>query len=97
MHLHWPAWSHDGRYIYFTYSTSTANCEPTSIYRFAAAGGALDLVIATARRAVFPLLTGDGRGLIYSANPTSVDVALWWQPNDGSAATRLTTGVGEYT
>ena len=42
MHLHWPAWSHDGRYIYFTYSTSTANREPTSIYRVSVAGGPLE-------------------------------------------------------
>ena len=46
---------------------------------------------------MFPFPTRDGRGLIYSANPTSVDLALWWRPFDGTAPTRLTTGVGEYT
>lgn len=52
--------------------------------------------IATARRAVFPFPTRDGTGLIYSANPTSVDLALWWRPLDRAEPTRLTTGVGEY-
>ena len=89
-------WSHDGRYIYFNYSISTANREPASIYRVAAAGGPVEPVVATARRAVFAFPTPDGRGLIYSANPHGVDLALWWRPFDGSEPTRLTTGVGEY-
>ena len=47
-----------------------------------------------ARSLPFPPLTA--RGLIYSANPHGVDLALWWRPFDGSEPTRLTTGVGEY-
>ena len=38
MHLHWPVWSHDSRYIFFNYSISTANREPAEIYRVAADG-----------------------------------------------------------
>ena len=53
--------------------------------------------MTSARRAVFPFPTPDGRGLIYAANPTGVDLALWWRPFDGSEPTRLTTGVGEYS
>ncbi len=96
MHIHWPVWSHDGRYIYFNYSFSTANREPASIYRVAAEGGAVEPVVPTARRAVFAFPTPDGKGLIYSANPHGVDLALWWRPFDGSEPTRLTTGVGEF-
>lgn len=96
MHLHWPVWSSDGKYVYFNYSTSTANREPAEIHRVPAAGGPVEPFVATARRAVFPLPTPDGKGLIYSANPTSVDLALWWRPFDRPEATRLTTGVGEY-
>jgi Tol biopolymer transport system component len=96
MHIHWPVWSHDGRYIYFNYSISTANREPASIYRVSVAGGAVEPIVASARRAVFPLLTPDGAGLIYSGNPTSVDLALWWRPHGNLPPTRLTTGVGEY-
>jgi Tol biopolymer transport system component len=96
MHLHWPAWSHDGRHIYFNYSSTTMNREPASIYRVAAAGGPIEPVVVTARRAIFPFPTPDGKGLLYAANPNSVDLALWWRPFDGSEPTRLTTGVGEY-
>ena len=97
MHIHWPVWSHDGRYIYFNYSISTANREPASIHRVAAEGGPVEPVVPTARRAVFAFPTPDGKGLIYSANPHGVDLALWWRPFDGSEPTRLTTGVGEYS
>jgi len=97
MHLHWPVWSHDGQYIYFNYSISTANREPASVYRVAATGGPIEPVVLTARRAVFPFPTPDGKGLVYAANPSSVDLALWWRPLDGGKATRLTTGVGEYS
>ena len=97
MHIHWPVWSHDGRYIYFNYSVSTANREPASVYRVAAAGGPIEPFVLTARRAVFPFPTPDGNGVVYAANPSSVDLALWWRPLDGGEATRLTTGVGEYS
>ena len=96
MHIHWPAWSNDGRYIYFNYSISTANREPAEIYRVLADGGPIEPVVTSARRAVFPLPTPDGGGLIYAANPTGVDLALWWRPLDRPEPTRLTTGVGEY-
>jgi serine/threonine protein kinase len=96
MHVHWPVWSQDGRYLYFNYGISTANREPASVYRVAVSGGPVEPVVATARRAVFPFPTPDGRGLIYAANPTSVDLALWWRALDGGDAVRLTTGVGEY-
>ncbi len=96
MHIHWPVWSHDSRYIFFNYSISTANREPAEIYRVAADGGPIEPVVTSLRRAVFPLPTPDGAGLIYAANPTGVDLALWWRPLDRPQPMRLTTGVGEY-
>ena len=96
MHIHWPAWSRDGRHIYFNYTSTTSNSEPAGIYRVAAAGGPIEPVVTSARRAVFPVPMPDGSGLIYSANPTSVDLALWWRPFDRPDPVRLTTGVGEY-
>jgi eukaryotic-like serine/threonine-protein kinase len=96
MHKHWPAWSDDGRYVYFNYSTSTANAEPSEIFRVPASGGDPEPVVTTTRRAVFPVLLPHGRGLIYAANPTGPDLSLWWRPLGGGAPTRLTTGVGEY-
>jgi len=96
MHKHWPAWSHDGRYIYFNYSISTSNAEPSEIYRVSASGGAVEPVVSTTRRAIFPILLPEGRGLIYAANPMSADLNLWWRSIDGGTAERLTTGVGEY-
>ena len=44
---------------------------------------------------MYPLPSLDGSGLLYSANPTSSELALWWMPFGGSPV-RLTTGVGEY-
>ena len=97
MHAHWPAWSHDGRYIYFNRSAKSANSEPAEVHRIAMDGhGAEETVIATSRRAVFPYPWANGRGLVYSANPSSVDLALWWKPWS-SDPVRMTTGVGEYS
>lgn len=95
--MHWPAWSADGRQIYFTYSPSTVNWEPTEIYRVSAAGGPIEPVVTTARRAVFPAPTPDGRGLVYAANPSTAELGLWWQGfTNGSPARPITNAVGEY-
>ena len=96
-HIHWPRWSADGRYIYFNHGPQNFNIEPTQIFRVPATGGALEPVIATARRAAFPFLTRDGTGLIYAANPDSVDLSLWWRDLKTGRDVRLTSGVGEYT
>jgi len=96
-HMHWPRWSADGRFIYFNHGPQNFNMEPTEIFRVAATGGPIERVVVTARRAVFPFLSTDGRGLIYAANPDSVDLRLWWRDLKSGRDGRLTTGVGEYT
>ncbi len=53
-------------------------------------------VVQTARRAAFPVLLHDGSGLIYSANPETFELGLWWRSMDGTRTQRLTTGLGEY-
>jgi eukaryotic-like serine/threonine-protein kinase len=94
LHAHWPAWSPDGRFVYFVYGTTTWNIEPSEIARVPSGGGEPERVVRTSRRAVFPVPLKDG--LIYSANPDSADLALWWTPFSGRRPVRLTTGVGEY-
>ena len=97
VHLHHPAWSHDGRSVYFVRTVTRFDQEPASIFRVPVTGGAIELVIPTVRRALDPLPMPDGAGLIYAANPTTADLDLWWHPLRGaSGAVRLTTGVGEY-
>jgi Tol biopolymer transport system component len=96
-HIHWPRWSADGRFIYFNHGPQNFNFEPTQIFRVAATGGPVERVVGTARRAAYPFLSADGRGLIYAANPDSVDLGLWWRDLQTGHDTRLTTGVGEYT
>ena len=96
-HIHWPRWSPDGRFIYFNHGPQNFNIEPTQIFRVGVTGGPVERVIGTARRAAFPFLTADGRGLIYAANPDSVDLSVWWRDLQTGRDTRLTTGVGEYT
>jgi len=97
VHLHRPAWSHDGRYLYFVRTATRFDQEPAGIFRVPATGGAIEPVIPTSRRALDPLPMPDGAGLIYAANPTTADLNLWWRPLEApSGAVRLTTGVGEY-
>ncbi len=94
-HLHWPAWSADGQAIYFIYTFQPWNTEQAEIYRVAASGGAVEPVVRTTRRAVYPAPMPDG-SLLFSANPDSVDLGLWWLSSRGGAPRRLTTGIGEY-
>jgi Tol biopolymer transport system component len=96
IHAHWPAWSGDGKTIYFLRSISTQNLEPSEIYRVDVAGGPAEPVVSTTRRAVYPSPASDGSGLLYSANPDSPELALWWMPTGGQPV-RLTTGIGEYS
>ncbi len=93
IHTHWPTWSPDGLFIYYIRSIVTQNMEPSEIYRVPVSGGASEPVIATSRRATTPWPAKDG--LLYSANPTSTELALWWMPTAGPAA-RVTTGAGDY-
>ena len=97
LHIHWPRWSGDGKYIYFNHGPQNFNIEPTGVFRVAASGGAIEPVIATARRAAYPFSTGDGTALLYAANPDTVDLNLWWRDLATGRDTRLTSGVGEYT
>ncbi len=96
-HIHWIRWSPDGGFVYFNHGPQNFNIEPTEIFRVAAAGGPIEPVITTARRAAFPVLSSDGRGLFYAANPDSVDLSLWWRNLATGRDYRLTSGVGEYT
>lgn len=95
LHAHWPAWSADGKFIYFSRSATSANSEPTEIASIPADGGVEEQVVGTSRRAVFPFPSKDGRGLLYGANPATVDLALWWKPPSGPPV-RVSMGVGEY-
>jgi Tol biopolymer transport system component len=94
-HLHSPAWSSDGRFVYFIYTDDSWNDEPSEIYRVSAEGGKPEPVVQTVRRAIFPALLADLGGLIYAANPDSVDLGLWWEPIGGGTPRSLTIGIGE--
>ena len=97
MHLHWPAWSADGRYVYFSYGPATANGEPTEIHRVSITGGGREPIVRTVRRALYAAPTPDGTALVYAANPFTTELGLWWRwLSPGAVARPLTTGVGEY-
>ena len=96
-HIHWPRWSADGSYIYFNHGPQNFNVEPTSLFRVRVGGGAIESVVATARRAAYGFPSPDGRGLVYAANPDTVDLNLWWRDLASGRDTRLTSGIGEYT
>jgi Tol biopolymer transport system component len=96
-HAHQPAWSSDGRFVYFHYALSTFLGQPTEIFRVATAGGTPERVIATPRLAVFPAPMPGGNGLLYAANADSAEIGVWWLPPTGRLpARRLTIGAGEY-
>jgi serine/threonine protein kinase len=95
-HVHWPAWSPDQKWIYFISSLDTWQTGQSEIYRVSAAGGNIEPVITTNRRAIYPA-PFPGGGLIYAANPDAVDLSLWWSDTRGHAARQLTIGVGEYS
>jgi Tol biopolymer transport system component len=95
VHLHWPAWSADG-FIYFNrMATYVGNFDRSEVFRVRTDGSGLEPVVRTLRRAMFPLPLVNG-GLVYSANPTTAELGLWWRPSRGGDPVRLTTGVGEY-
>jgi Tol biopolymer transport system component len=96
-HLHWLRWDAAGEFLYFNYGFQNFNIETTEIYRAPATGGPLEPVVSTARRAVFPFPSPDGRGLFYAANPDSVDLSLWWRDLASGLEARITTGIGDYS
>jgi len=96
LHIHTPAWSSDGRRIYYLKSAATLNEEPSEIWSVSADGGGARAEVPSARRAVYPAPMPAGRGLLFSANPDSAELGLWWLPPSGRGPTRVTVGAGEY-
>jgi eukaryotic-like serine/threonine-protein kinase len=96
-HLHWVRWDPAGTFVYFNYGIQNQNSEPTEIFRAPAAGGPVERVVATPRRAVSPFPSPDGKGLFYAANPDGIDLSLWWKDLKSGREARITTGVGEYS
>jgi Tol biopolymer transport system component len=96
VHAHNPAWSSDGRFVYYQQSTATIRPEPCEIWRVPAAGGKPERIVATSRLAMYPVPMPEGRGLLFAANPDSAETGLWWLPAPGRKPTRLTIGAGEY-
>ncbi len=96
MHAHKPAWSYDGRFVYFHMGIEGFNWPPAEIWRVAAGGGTPQLLVGTSRLAIYPDPMPDGRGLLYSANPDSAELGLWWLPPSNKDPVRMTIGTGAY-
>ena len=94
-HVHWPMWSADGRTIYFIYTYQSWNTEQSEIYRISLDGGRLEPVVRSLRRSVYPVPLPGG-DLLFSANPDSVELGLWWRSGRGGDPRPLTAGIGEY-
>ena len=95
-HAHWLNWSLDGKFVYFTSSFQNLNTAPIEVARVSSTGGALERVIPTTRRAMFPTADPTGRGLLFAANPDTVETGLWWHDFRSGENHRITSGVGEY-
>jgi Tol biopolymer transport system component len=96
IHAHEPAWSSDARFVYFQKSIGTFRQPPAEIWRVPAGGGAAERVVETSRLALFPAPMPDGRGLLFSANPDSAELGLWWLPSSRRPPVRMTVGAGQY-
>jgi serine/threonine protein kinase/Tol biopolymer transport system component len=96
LHLHEPAWSHDGAWIYFNRGAMGNNDAPTGIWRVPSGGGPAEPVVETQGVARDPLPTPDGRALIYAGDQSGGALNLWWRPLRGGRERRLTRGAGDY-
>jgi serine/threonine protein kinase len=94
-HVHWPAWSADGRHIYFIHTYDNWHNEPSEIFRVATSGGEPEPVVRSARRAIYPVPLPGG-DLMFAGNPETVDLGLWWKGGDANVERPLTVGLGEY-
>ena len=98
MHIHWPTWSSDGHIYFLRTFTTVVNLDNAEVYRiFPEVGKQLEPVVQTTRRAMYPLFLSNPPGLVYSANPFTAELRLWWRSAAGGAPRQLTTGVGEYS
>ena len=97
LHLHAPAWSSDGRFLYFLKCVASFNRAPAELWRIPSDGGAAERVVSTSRRAVYAEPLPDGTAACsISADPDSAELALWWLSPSGDVPVRVTTGLGEY-
>ena len=96
IHTHEPAWSADGRWLYFDRGPMGSNEAPTEIWRAPSEGGAAERVVATLGVAQSPLPTPDGRGFVYVGDQSGGSLNLWWRPLRGEHERRLTRGAGDY-
>jgi Tol biopolymer transport system component len=96
IHAHEPDWSADGAFVYFDRGPMGSNQAPTEIWRVPSSGGEAERVVATQGIAQAPLLTPDGRALIYSGDQDGGALNLWWRPLHGGQERRLTSGAGDY-
>ena len=96
LHFHEPAWSHDGAWVYFNRGLMPNNDAPTEIWRVPSGGGAAERVVSTQGVARDPLLTPDGKALVYAGDQSGGALNLWWRPLRGGGERRLTRGAGDY-
>jgi Tol biopolymer transport system component len=96
LHFHEPTWSHEEAWVYFNRGLMPNNDAPTEIWRVPGGGGAAEQVVATQGVARDPLLTPDGRALVYAGDQSGGALNLWWRPLRGGRERRLTRGAGDY-
>ena len=94
LHSHYPTWSPDVRFVYYTHGLPP---DETDIWRIPSAGGTPERITSHASRVGYPVLLDD-RTLLYTA--TDDDGGGPWlfmmDVND-RIATRLSSGVEHYT
>ncbi|HSD27329.1 MAG TPA: LpqB family beta-propeller domain-containing protein, partial [Vicinamibacteria bacterium] len=95
-HLHEPAWSPDGAWVYFNRGPMPNNEAPTEVWRVPSGGGPAEPAVETQGVARDPLPTPDGRALVYAGDQGGGTLNLWWRPLRGGRERRLTQGGGDY-
>ena len=94
-HIHWPAWSRDGKHLLHIYLRRLAHRGPPTPIGSAVSGGKPEPVVRSVRRAIYPVPLPGG-ALLFSGNPTSLELGLWWQAAPEAPPMPLTNGVGEH-
>jgi Tol biopolymer transport system component len=93
LHSHYPTWSPDGRYVYFSHGLPLNEMD---VWRIHATGGQPERITSHNSRVAFPVLVDD-RTLLYTATDDDGGGPwLYMMDVEERAATRLTTGVEHF-
>ena len=94
VHCHFPAWSHDGAFIYFVQGLPL---DEADVWRIRAAGGQPERLTFHDSRVTFPTLLNDRTLLYLATDDNGSGPWIYAMDVDRRVPHRVSTGVEEYT